>query len=237
MCVLTAMGIGCVLPASAQITTTTSLKASPAAAKLGQVVTLQASVSPYPNAGIADRVTFYDGVSILGSAGVSKQGGQGVALFDALLPAGNHMLYAYYSGRPTVLTPSKSVNKVTVQVSAVPSAMYRAFDAGPSEKNKMQVRGAPIRISSRSDKSDDVPAFNSHSLAQPLRIAIQVRVVITILFFFVEQVYRAAARFAEKQFLDGSGYHRSNGRPSRLHDVDRFMANAAVKFFKHIPEI
>ena len=139
MCVLTAMGIGCVLPASAQITTTTSLKASPAAAKLGQVVTLQASVSPYPNAGIADRVTFYDGVSILGSAGVSKQGGQGVALFDALLPAGNHMLYAYYSGRPTVLTPSKSVNKVTVQVSAVPSAMYRAFDAGPSEKNKLVI--------------------------------------------------------------------------------------------------
>src|ERR1039457_4137144 len=84
------------------------------------------------------------------------------------------------------------------------------------EDRKMQVWGARIRISRRSHKTDDVPTLDPHSLTQPFRITVQVRVVVAIHFHFVELVYRVATRFAEEQFADGSGYHRTHGGSSRL---------------------
>src|ERR1039457_2160311 len=83
------------------------------------------------------------------------------------------------------------------------------------EDRKMQVRRTRIRISRRSHKTDDVPTLDPHSLMQPFRVPVQVRVVVAIHFHFVELVYRVAARFAEEQFTDGSGY-RSEEHTSEL---------------------
>src|ERR1039458_979039 len=101
----------------------------------------------------------------------------------------------------------------------------------------MQVRRARIRISSRSDKTDDVPTLDPHSLPQPFGVPVQVRVVVTIHSHFVELVYRVAARFAQEQLADGSRYDRTHGRPSRLHNVDRLMRMTIVNFFERIPQI
>src|ERR1017187_7841960 len=101
----------------------------------------------------------------------------------------------------------------------------------------MQVRRARIRISRRSHKADDVPTLDPHSLTQPFHVPVQVRVVVAIHFHFVELIYRVAARFAEEQFADGSGYHRAHGCPSRLQNVDRLMLMSVVNFFERIPQI
>src|SRR5579864_17595 len=101
----------------------------------------------------------------------------------------------------------------------------------------MQVRRAWIRISRRSHKTDDLPSFDRHSLTQPFRVPVQVRVVIAIRSYFVEQVYGVAARSAEEHLADGSGYHSTHGCPSRLHDVDGLMRMSVVNFFEHISQI
>src|SRR5438270_11663927 len=85
--------IVCLAPAilTAQQTTTT-LFVSGSPAILGQPVTLTAVVTP---AAAAGKVTFYDGVSILGVRPLAS--GQ-AALTTTLLEAGAHSLKAYFSG-------------------------------------------------------------------------------------------------------------------------------------------
>src|SRR3954453_10363579 len=77
--------------AHAQITLTTSQNPS----TFGAPVTLTATVTPLNATG---RVTFYDGVTILGTKPLSA----GTASISTiLLPAGTRKLTAYYSGDAT----------------------------------------------------------------------------------------------------------------------------------------
>ncbi len=73
-------------------TTTTTLSVTPAPSPFGQAVTMTATVSP---ASATGSVTFQDGSTTLGTAPLNG----GIATFaTSTLPAGNHTLYASYSG-------------------------------------------------------------------------------------------------------------------------------------------
>jgi hypothetical protein len=72
----------------------TSLTASPGAAVLGHAVTLTATVT----SGATGKVTFYDGVTVLG---VATLAGAQAALVTYLLPSGARSLHAEYDGDST----------------------------------------------------------------------------------------------------------------------------------------
>jgi hypothetical protein len=80
--------------ALAQSMSSITLGSSTNPAVYGQPVTLTAIVT----AGATGKVTFYDGVAVLGVSPVS--GGQAV-LTTILLPAGSSVLRAYYAAIPT----------------------------------------------------------------------------------------------------------------------------------------
>src|ERR1017187_2030888 len=105
------------------------------------------------------------------------------------------------------------------------------------EDRKMQVWRARIRISRRSHKTDDVSTLDPHSLTQPVRVTVQVRVVVAIHFHFVELVYRVAARFAEEKLAHDPRYHCTHGCPSRFQNIDPLMGKSVVNFIERIPQI
>jgi hypothetical protein len=74
------------------VPTTTTLQSSTNPSNLGQAVTLTTTVSP---ASATGKVTFYDGVSVLGVGTLSA--GK-TALTTALLPSGIRSLKAFYGG-------------------------------------------------------------------------------------------------------------------------------------------
>src|ERR1017187_1374058 len=76
--------------------------------------------------------------------------------------------------------------KVWVDGLPLPPQLFRP----QLEDRKMEVRRARIRISRRSDKTDDVPTLDPHSLTQPFHVPVQVGVVVAIHSHFVELVYR-----------------------------------------------
>ena len=83
-----------VLPQAAQglSQTTLTIAASPNPSTFGAPVTLIASVIPSNATG---RVTFYDGVTILGTKPLS---GGSTSFLTGLLTTGPHKLHAYYAG-------------------------------------------------------------------------------------------------------------------------------------------
>ena len=90
-----------------------ALAASPNPAVFGAPVTLTATITP-PDA--TGRVTFYDGVNILGSKPLAS----GTAsLSTTQLPAGNRKLKAYYSGDTTYLPGTANVVQTVKAVAAV----------------------------------------------------------------------------------------------------------------------
>jgi uncharacterized repeat protein (TIGR01451 family) len=89
------MALLIVTPLLAQNSTSIAVFGSPNPATYGSPVTLHATVTPVTATG---RVTFYDGVTILGIAAVSG----GYASFTtSLLPTGQSWLRAHYSGDPS----------------------------------------------------------------------------------------------------------------------------------------
>ena len=89
------MALLIVAPLLARNSTSIAVSGSPNPATYGSPVTLNATVTPATATG---RVTFYDGVTILGIAAVSI----GHASFTtSLLPTGQSWLRAYYSGDPS----------------------------------------------------------------------------------------------------------------------------------------
>jgi uncharacterized repeat protein (TIGR01451 family) len=110
-----------------------SLALSANAIAFGQTVTLTATVSP---PGATGAVTFYDGVTILGTRAIS--GGQ--ATFTTLLPAGTRGVRAFYSGDsftgagasatlPVTVTPAPAFGFVTGLNQSTAGAAY-AITAG-----------------------------------------------------------------------------------------------------------
>jgi hypothetical protein len=91
-------------------TSTVTLGSAPNPATFGHTVTLTATVSPSAATG---KVTFYDGVNVLGIATLSN--GQGT-LSTVLLPSGNLSLKAYYGGDATYAASSSATVAQTVFV-------------------------------------------------------------------------------------------------------------------------
>ena len=111
------MALLIVAPLLAQNSTSIAVSGSPNPATYGLPVTLHATVTPATATG---RVTFYDGVTILGVAAVSS----GHASFTtSLLPTGQRWLRAYYSGDPSD-APSTST-AVAESVIATASAGFK----------------------------------------------------------------------------------------------------------------
>jgi hypothetical protein len=75
--------------------------ASPSPSNYGQPVTLAATVT----SGATGKVTFYDGVTILGIGTIS--GGQ-ASITTVMLPSGNRKLRAYYQGNGTYAASSST---------------------------------------------------------------------------------------------------------------------------------
>jgi len=99
--------------------TTTMLTVSPSgAATYGQAVTLTAAISP---AGTTGKVTFYDGVNVLGTGTVS---GGGASLTSRSLPSGTRQLRAYYQGDVNFSGSSSPV--ISMTVSSLPAAPFSA---------------------------------------------------------------------------------------------------------------
>jgi len=107
----------------AQTATSLSIVTSPNPSTYGSAVTLTATVSPSKSTG---RVTFYDGVQVLGESSISS--GSAV-LVTRLLPTGARPLSAYYSGggeyAPSDATATQTVNSVA-SASLLPRAGYPA---------------------------------------------------------------------------------------------------------------
>ncbi len=74
-----------------QAPSSTTISASPNPSDYGQPVTLTATVT----AGATGKVTFYDGVTIMGVGAVS---GAQASITNVMLPSGNRKLRAYYQG-------------------------------------------------------------------------------------------------------------------------------------------
>jgi len=107
-----------------QIVTTTTLQAVPTSSNTGQTVALTATVSPSTAAG---NVTFLDGATTIGTAGVSA----GTANFSiSTLATGRHSLTASYGG-DTNDAPSVS-SPVTESVALLPTATALAAAPNPS---------------------------------------------------------------------------------------------------------
>jgi uncharacterized repeat protein (TIGR01451 family) len=96
----------CQAVALGQTATSTSLIASPHPSTYGQPVSLTATVTD----GATGKVTFYDGVTVLGIGTLS--GGQ-ANLSTVMLPSGNRTLRAYYQGDSTY-APSVSAGAAEI---------------------------------------------------------------------------------------------------------------------------
>jgi len=104
--------------------TTNVLSGSPTPATFGQNATLSAQISPAPDAG---NVTFYDGVTVLGSALAFT----GTATLNTpMLEPGSHPLHAYYNGSANFTASTSATASLTVQSTAastfLPAVAYTA---------------------------------------------------------------------------------------------------------------
>jgi hypothetical protein len=102
--------------ASAQVTSDTTVEATPAAATVGERVVLTATVtcSGAPNGGLG--VTFFDGPDLLATADVDLDG-QSV-LATSFITTGDHLITAAYNGNDNCFA---SNDTTTVQVSDAPT--------------------------------------------------------------------------------------------------------------------
>src|SRR5437016_14252216 len=91
---------------SAQTTVTLSATLNPS--RFGAPVVLSATVTPSTATG---RVTFYDGVTVLGTRTLS---GGAAPFVTRLLPSGPRKLRAYYAGDANFLTATSNVVAQTV---------------------------------------------------------------------------------------------------------------------------
>ena len=102
----------------AQTPSSTALIASPNPSNYGQPVTLTATVT----SGATGKVTFYDGVTILG---VGTLSGTQASLTTVMLQSGKRMLQAYYQGDGTY-APSRSTSLAQTVAAGSSSGFQRA---------------------------------------------------------------------------------------------------------------
>src|SRR6185369_8608983 len=107
-----------VLPRMLSAQTAVTLSLTPTPFTFGAPVILNAAVTP---ASATGRVTFYDGVTVLGSRSLTAGA---ASLSTILLPAGSHKLRAYYAGDAS--DAAATSNLVTQAIAAQPSAGFAA---------------------------------------------------------------------------------------------------------------
>jgi hypothetical protein len=100
-----------ICPAVCSTHTAITLSSSSNPAKFGSPVTLTALVTPSAANG---KVTFYDGVTVLGTSAVTSGG---AALTTSLMASGAHSVKAYYSGGPDYI--SSTSTPITIIVAPV----------------------------------------------------------------------------------------------------------------------
>ncbi|HTA46905.1 MAG TPA: FG-GAP-like repeat-containing protein [Bryobacteraceae bacterium] len=100
-----------------------TLKSSASTSVLGRPLTITATIAP---ASATGKVTFYSGVTILGTAALSA--GQAV-MTTRLLPTGTSLLRAYYSGDPTY-EPASSA-KVPQTIRSLPAGAFERGATSP----------------------------------------------------------------------------------------------------------
>jgi hypothetical protein len=123
--------------------TTLTLNSSSNPSVFGQQVTLTATVTP---ASATGKVTFYDGVAVLGAATVSN----GAAVLQtSLLEAGNHNLKAFYTGDSSH-TPGNS-STLQQNVSTVPQNGFQPAVNYVAGVNSYAVAVADFNNDGRSD--------------------------------------------------------------------------------------
>jgi hypothetical protein len=115
------------LPGLLGAQTTITLTTTPNPSRFGAPVVLRASIAPGAvggNSNVATgKVTFYDGVTILGTTPLVPNGiNSAASLSTILLPAGNRHLKAYYTGDANHSPTTSSV--VTQTVSALPVSNF-----------------------------------------------------------------------------------------------------------------
>ena len=112
-------------------TVTLSVSANPSA--YGHAVVLTANITP----GATGKITFYDGVNIVGIGTVS--GGQ-ASTTTVLLPSGSRSLHAYYSGDSTYASSSSAPILQTVLAApgslAGSSPRFTMETTAPSEPSR-----------------------------------------------------------------------------------------------------
>jgi len=108
-----------------QTASSTALTASPNPSNYGQPVTLTATVT----SGATGKVTFYDGVTILGVGTLS--GGQ-ASITTVMLASGNRKLRAYYQGDATYAASGSALTQQTVVTGISLGFDAPLFYPGPS---------------------------------------------------------------------------------------------------------
>lgn len=101
----------------------------------------------------------------------------------------------------------------------------------------MKLRRVRQSIAGRPGVSDHPPAHYRHSLAQAIRIAIQVRLVVAVGTGVIELVYRLAACSARKHLPNLAIADRMNRRATRRHDVNCFVTTPKVHLTETVVKI
>src|SRR5215470_1115189 len=87
----------------------------------------------------------------------------------------------------------------------------------------MQVRRIRRSIARGSDVPDDVAALHFHAFVNTVRIAIQVGIVITIMFGRIELIDCDPSWFAQEKFLDDAVIYSQDGGAARRENIGCFM--------------
>jgi hypothetical protein len=79
------------------------------------------------------------------------------------------------------------------------------------------------RIAGSSHVPDYIPALHGHSFGQPVRVALQMGVIVAEYAGAVELVNRDAPGFAEEELLDDAILHRNHRCSTRRQNIRRLM--------------
>ena len=105
---------------------------------------------------------------------------------------------------------------------------------GPEEKyRQVQVGRGRRRVAGGPDVAQQLALAQVHPLFQPLRVTIQVRVVVTPGAGIVELIHGQTARLAVEQLDHVALGNRSDFGTARRHDIERLMCVVAA----HLREI
>lgn len=126
-----------------QTATSTTLRASPNPATVGQAVTLTATITPTPVGSPTGTVSFYKGTTLLGTTAVNSAG---FATFvNSSLPAGSDTLSAAYSGNVIFAASTSSALAFTIQAAPTftVTAPQTPLTVTPGGSAKVTVTVAP----------------------------------------------------------------------------------------------